>query len=208
MSIVPRWVRARAGRLLDRLDPSVATALRALRGQSRHYTGNLFDRFVGLEPVFERCPGATVLGIGSCEGLIAYECARHGARLVHGFEIDPALVDFARRLFGNVPVESHFARHDFSSGFEDFERRFAAVLRPRYDLVLYLGVHHHLKKVMSAEALDTLVRGLLARAEAIFAVRTDLLPELEATIREAGFEGISETASDGKVGRLAIYRRR
>lgn len=203
-----RWIKDRARPLVVRLDPRLVARLRGVRGGSKHYTGNVFDRFAGLEPVFERCPGASVLDIGACEGLISYECARHGAKVLHGFEIDPLLVDFSQRLFANVPAESFFAHHDFSSGFEAFQRKFGKELRPGYDLVLYLGVHHHLKKQMSAEALAGLVRGLMALTTRIFAVRTDLLPELDADIRAAGFTLLSEAPADGKVGRLAIYERR
>lgn len=190
-----------------RIDTLLGHRRAARRGHAVHYSGNLFDRFRGLEVVFDRCPGASVLDIGACEGLIAYECARRGAKVVHGFEIDGPLVEFARRLFRNVPVESVFEQQDFSLGFGDFVRRHRALLRDRYDIVLYLGVHHHLKRQMPADLLAEVVDGLLARTGELFAIRTDLLPEVDGTIRAAGFEGVSELPGDEAVGRLAIYRR-
>ena len=58
------------------------------RGAKNHYSGNLFDRFAGLELVLPHAKDATVLDFGCCEGLIAYEFARAGCSLVHGFDID------------------------------------------------------------------------------------------------------------------------
>ncbi len=59
------------------------------RRPNKRFAGSIFDRFTGLETLLERCQGLTVLDVGSCDGLVAYEFARHGAKVVHGFERDP-----------------------------------------------------------------------------------------------------------------------
>ena len=176
-------------------------------GVDKHYTGNLFDRFVGLELVLPHVRGATVLDFGCCEGLIAYEFARAGCGLVHGFDIDEPLMVFARQLFKNVPVKSAFVQQDLSIPFSRFTRKHAALLLPRYDVVLFLGIYHHLEKQMSAPALAGVVNGLLERTGAYFVARTNRLPAFEALILDAGFEVVGESPGRTEAGLLKVYRR-
>ena len=50
----------------------------------KNFQGNLFDRFEGLDRLFESAAGLRVLDLGMSEGHIAYEFARRGAALIHG----------------------------------------------------------------------------------------------------------------------------
>lgn len=176
-------------------------------GVSKHYAGNLFDRFQGLEPVLQVAKGKTVLDFGCCEGLISYEFARAGCSLVHGFDIDGPLMKFAKTLFRNVPVTSSFVQQNLSVPFADFTRKYSALLLSRYDIVLFLGIYHHLEKQMSPEALCGVVEGLLSQTGTYFVARTGRLDAFEQLILNAGFDCISESPG-GAVGLLRIYRRR
>lgn len=175
------------------------------RGKRKRYAGSLFDRFEGLEPLLAESPGASVLDIGACDGLVAYELARAGARLVHGFERDGGDVAFARRLFRDVPVEAAFVEADLSGGTSVMERH--ALLLDRYDIVLFLGVHHHLAGQMERTALDELVGFLADRADKLFAVRTVNLEEVEPLLLGRGFARVAEAEGIERVGPLRIYRR-
>jgi len=177
------------------------------RGRRKRFAGDLFQRFEGLEPVFLRSPGATVLDIGACDGLVAYELARRGAAVVHGFELDEGDVAFARRLFRDVPAESAFVATDLTQDPASFRTRHADVLLESYDIVLFLGVYHHLERQTSAEALDGFVRVLAGMARSLFAVRTKQLDRVEPLLLEAGFTCTSEHAERDDVGPLRIYQR-
>lgn len=173
------------------------------------FNGNLFDRFAGLSYMLERAQGLTVLDFGSCDGLISYEFARHGASLIHGFELAKPGVRFAQELFRDVPITAVFTRANLAKRPELFLSEHKAILCERYDVVLFLGMYHQLISQMSKEDLDDLVRFLLSRTERWFAVRTNMLPKFEHIFAENGFEVVS--ADDGVesrlVGKLCIYQR-
>ena len=61
-------------RFLDRLG-SVRQRVFKKRSSKKIYNGNIFERFVGLEFIFEHCDGCSLLDIGSADGLIDYEFA-------------------------------------------------------------------------------------------------------------------------------------
>ena len=173
------------------------------------FNGDLFDRFVGLEFLFENANDCSVLDFGSCDGLISYEFARHGASLIHGFELSKPGVEFATNLFRNIPIPAIFTKADLAKRPEAFASRQSAILRDRYDIVLFLGMYHQLAAQMSRNDLDDLVRYLLSKAQTWFAVRTNMLPEFEAIIRDSGFELASEDRGieERLVGKLHIYKR-
>lgn len=180
-----------------------------LRGKTlgrKNFQGDLFDRFSGLDALFVEAPGRSVLDVGMSEGHIAYEFARRGARLVHGIEKHRDKVSFARRLFRDVPVEHAFWCADLVRTSLGELSRQTRGLRPRYDIVLFLGVYHHLRKRMSRKSLDATVDALLDRTETWFAVRTDALPEFTPQIESRGFALYYEAPRE-KVGLLRVYQR-
>jgi len=173
----------------------------------RNFSGDLFQRFIGLDPLLDEAEGGSVLDIGSNEGLISYEFAKAGARTLHGFERDRDRVLFARRLFRDVPAQSHFDTANMAVSGSDFAKAHGDVLLPKYDIVLFLGVYHHLIGQTPRENVDDLVVSLLDRAETWFAVRTNMLDDFESVITNHNFERTHETPSNGTVGLLRLYRR-
>jgi 2-polyprenyl-3-methyl-5-hydroxy-6-metoxy-1,4-benzoquinol methylase len=174
----------------------------------KNFSGNLFDRMRGLEFLLERSAGRTVLDIGCNEGLIAYEFARHGARLVHGLERDGQRVRFARRLFRDVPIESRFERANVALSGAAFDERYDWLL-PSYDIVLFLGVYHHLARQMPQAELQTLVERLAQKATLWFADRGSRLHEYEAIVLAGGLRRVHESpAIKGHGGLLHVYERR
>ena len=176
------------------------------RGRRKRYAGNAFDRFEGLAPVLSQSAGATVLDIGCCDGLVAYEFARHGAAVVHGFELDEGDVLFARRLFRDVPVKSTFVAANLAIDSGSFTRLYSDVLLDRYDIVLFLGVYHHLEQQMSQDSLEAFVRLLADMTERAFVIRTNRLAAVDPLLREAGLVCTSEAQAD-RVGSLRVYER-
>ena len=201
--------RAGARRLLAPLR-RLKRACLGRRSLSKPYSGSIFDRIAGLDPLWELCPGATVLDFGCCDGLIGYELARHGAGLIHGLDIDKPRVEFARRLFENVPAVSRFEVADLAVSPSGLRKRYEEMLLPRYDIVLFLGMYHHLEKQMAPSDLAGLVGFLADIAGTALAVRSDRLPVFESIILEGGFQVFctreSPPAAAG-VGLLRLYRR-
>ncbi len=166
------------------------------------------ERLRGLEPVFAEARGAAVLDLGAAEGLVSGALARAGARVLHAFERDPGRVEAATVLLRGIegPVEARAEAADLAD-WGAFTRTFADVLRPRYDVVLFLGLYHHLPP----GSRDAALRGALARAERWFAVRTP--PSLAGAARRvieggaAGWTLHSAAEGDGDTGWLGIFRR-
>ncbi len=172
----------------------------------KNFQGDLFGRFQGLEPLFERAAGRSVLDLGMSEGHVGYEFARHGAIAVHGLEQHRDKVRFAARLFRDVAIDTRFRVADLACSGPRFEARYGAQLRPRYDIVLFLGVYHHLKKEVRVEDLATLVDAIAARTERWLAVRSDALPEFEGRILDAGLR-LEYEAPKTEIGLLRVYER-
>ncbi len=178
------------------------------RRSRKRFAGSIFDRFRGLEPLLADCAGESVLDIGSCDGLVAYEFARAGAAVVHGFELDPSDVRFARRLFRDVPGESRFVVADLAGSGAAFERRYGRGLLPDYDTVLFLGVYHHLVRQSSRSAIAELLSFLLRRTRRRLAIRTKLIDDIEPVVVAAGFVASGpEYPAFGDLGPLRIYER-
>lgn len=171
------------------------------------YSGNIFERLEGLEPLLQDCKGASVLDIGCAEGLISYEFAKNGAAVIHGFEIDPRRVDFVKLLFQEVPIQSEFRTANLAVDFETFKKQFLDLLLGKYDIILYLGVYHHLVKQTSRENVHRFIEELLERTNKYFAVRTNMIDEFETIILSKGFKVFSEKDKTDTVGQLRIYKR-
>lgn len=174
----------------------------------KNFRGTLWDRLRGLDFVLDDCQDRTVLDITSCEGLVSYEFVRRGARLVHGFERDRDRVNFSRRLFRDVPVECRFERANLAISGNTFVNSFGSFLLPRYDIVLFLGAYHHLRRQMPEAELAGLVTEFLKRAETYFVVRTKKFSQFESLILSHGFELVHAPAyEDLRTGPLRIYKR-
>ncbi len=174
----------------------------------KNYSGNIFDRLRGLEFVLAKCAGCDVLDIGSNEGLVSYEFARNGARLIHGFERDERMVGFAQRLFRDVPIEGRFVAADLAISGKEFAEKYGQLLLAQYDVVLFLGVYHHLRRQGPMENLHSLIEVLLDKAKHWFVVRTNRIPEFEPIILSRGFKlAHSSPGIRGKGGLLNTYQR-
>lgn len=174
----------------------------------KNFSGSIFDRLRGLDFILTRCAGCSVLDIGSNDGLISYEFARNGISLVHGFEKNRHRVAFANRLFRDVPIESRFVSADLAVSGVEFERRHQSLLLRRYDIVLFLGVYHHLRSQMPKEELQSLVEVLLDKAETWFVDRGGMRHEYEPMIASKGFELLYTSPKiDGKGATLCVFRK-
>ena len=200
VSNVVRRIRNRTRRRLTRWLP-FSNSVRI-----KNFRGTLWDRLDGLEYLLDRCRDCSVLDVASCEGLISYEFVRCGASLVHGLEKDRDGIMFSRRLFRDVPVASRFEVSNLAVPRSQFQQMYGDILLPKYDIVLFLGIFHHLKKQMAAEDLTDMVEEFLERTAGCFAVRSNYCSEIEPLILSRGFR-VASSPARRRIGQLRIYAR-
>jgi hypothetical protein len=164
-------------------------------------------RMSGLERLASGCAGKSVLDLGSAEGLIARCFLQGGAAVLHGVDIVSDRVIAAREVCGDFGNAS-FWQADLSD-WPTFRARHAGHLLPWYDIVLYLGLHHHLP----AASRGSTLAGAAAMSGDVFALRTPdaCYEEGQAAerLQKRGFrlslEHRSQTAQE--LGTLRIFSR-
>jgi 2-polyprenyl-3-methyl-5-hydroxy-6-metoxy-1,4-benzoquinol methylase len=171
-------------------------------------TGYLDDRLSGLSELLEFAAGSTVLDAGTNRGLVALEFARRGAALVHGCDLYGPGIETAREIFKEVDVSARFEVVDLSGGPSALEAAFAAEYRPRYDIVLFLGVYQHLRKQMPLEQLQQLVQHLASKTGRFFAYRTTPFAELEEALERTGLTKVHFSRINRSCGPCGIWERR
>ena len=167
----------------------------------------LAERLQGLDSVLAAAAGRSVIDFGAAEGLVGRELLMRGASLLHGFELDPSRVAGARKLCATFPG-AQFRVADLSS-WDSFHAAQRDLLEDRYDIVLYLGIHHHLP----AGARIGVLRQAARMASKYFAVR---MPDrhfagdnVDAELKAAGLvrQGGAAGPADHHLGSVHIYRR-
>jgi len=118
-------------------------------------------REIGLRDLLFYAEGSSVLDIGCNRGHVGYEFYRHGATKVHGCDIDAPSVDCARQWFTELTIDSKFEVVDLTKGKLELSKFFG---ESPYDIVLFVGVLHKLKRAMAEESLKHLVYSLGQRA--------------------------------------------
>lgn len=167
--------------------------------------GETADRIFGLEPALQNADGASVLDIACHDGRIAERFAGAGATLIDGLDISETCIGAARDRPWPEETSRRFQVVDLSTGPSALE---GIGLRTGYDLVLYLGIHHHLKNQMKPDLLAALENAIFSLATDHLAVRTPqvhfdpLLPQ----ILEAGFEPASGYLK-GNIAPVRHFRR-
>jgi len=191
-----RWQdEAAGGGLMDEVHPQ------------RRVVGIHDIRFDGLGDLLLRAHGCSVLDIGCNRGHIGYEFAVNGARAVHGCDIYGPGIHAARQWFSELPhVQSKFEVVNLEEGPVGLTKAFGA---ENYDIVLFIGVLHKLKRVMELERLSELVSHLGTRALTYFAWNgyAEDLERMDGDLKSAGLHRIhtSELALHGRPA--AIWRR-
>lgn len=172
-----------------------------------------FDRLDGLADLYPRLRGSKVFDVGCNRGAVAYDCARAGARLVHGCDIDAEGLDAARGLFADLrDVESCFEAIDLRAGPPSLNL-FRGM---QYDVTLMLATYHKLKRVMGKSELTSLIHCLGSWTTGWFAWRgTSDKPdendaEIEALDRDLGavsLRRIHTSYISHELGAAAIWGR-
>lgn len=170
--------------------------------------GGAEQRLFGLGPLLEVAVGKTVLDIGCHVGTVAEAFAQRGAALIHGVDIyRPGLRQARDRLLA-YKTRSRIKRCDLVGGVAALRVSIPKLARS-YDIVLYLGMHHHLAHQMGAAELDRFTDALLALSGDFFAARTPvpLLAKLHERLTPQFTLWASHEDEAHRVGPMRIYRR-
>jgi SAM-dependent methyltransferase len=138
-------------------------------GIQRRVAGYHDVRMDGMCDLLLRCRGWSVLDLGCNRGMVGFEFACNGARLVHGCDSDSDAILVAQSVFADIrSVSAKFAVVDLSGGSQALTKAFG---EGEYDCVLLFAVVHKLERVMSTEALESLLIWLGRHATKYVAAR-------------------------------------
>jgi glycosyltransferase involved in cell wall biosynthesis len=167
----------------------------------------LLDRLKDIDLLFERVEGMSIIDFGDAEGVIALECLKRGAAIIHGFDLDSSRVDMARELCRGFSIVT-FRKSDLSD-WSNFCQCNADLLLDSYDIVLFLGIQHHLPQVSRVQVLKEVAklakRFLLIRTTA----QTYQSDNIVAMIEAQGLKRISlnSKAKPGFLGGIIAFER-
>lgn len=170
---------------------------------------NFNDRLVGLDFLFDKVYGHTVLDVGAAEGLVSLYLAKNcGVKSIDGFEYDSSRVHCGRDLIKNSELDNVNLFNGDLSSWETFKRQNGHLLKDEYDTVLFLGLYHHLP----VENRKTVLVELCSLAKTWFVIR---VPDknfkeenIDNSIRASGFHLISRVDQEieNESGTLCVYQ--
>jgi SAM-dependent methyltransferase len=171
-------------------------------------------RMDGMTDLVCRAPGASVFDIGCNRGLVGFEFANNGARLVHGCDTFEQGIMTARELFADLrSVEAKFEVVDLTGGPAAVAAAFGDA---HYDIVVCLATMHKLKRVMTNDALVDLMQDFGRRTNKYFAWRAtsekpdeneDEMAFLDACLPKVGLKRIHTSYISETLGLAAIWKR-
>jgi 2-polyprenyl-3-methyl-5-hydroxy-6-metoxy-1,4-benzoquinol methylase len=142
--------------------------IKSPQGIQRRVTGYHDIRMDGATDLLLRARGMSVMDVGCNRGMVGFEFACNGAKLVHGCDIYAPGIEVAKQIFADLrSVESQFEAIDLSEG----PKALSVFNDQMYDVVLMLAVYHKLKRIMSQELLDELVEFLGKHVNMYFVAR-------------------------------------
>lgn len=180
----------------------------------RRVAGHHDIRMDGMLDLVVRAHGASVMDIGCNRGLVAFEMANNGAKIVHGCDNYEEGITTARHLFADLRnCQSQFECVDLSLGLRSLHP-FGTYTK--YDIILMLATYHKLKRIMDATLLAELMRDLGDRTLKFFGWRgTSNDPNenegelrlLDQQLRPAGLKRIHTSYISVTLGVCAIWGR-
>ncbi|HEC68495.1 MAG TPA: glycosyltransferase [Candidatus Desulfofervidus auxilii] len=124
------------------------------------------SRLNGLREILKIAHGKTVLDMGMAEGIVALSFLRHGAKFVLGFEIDNRRVEKSKEICSAYSNKSFNAEN--LELWDDIKIKYKNIIKDGFDIVLYLGIHHHLDRNSRVKVLKETVK----LAKFYFIIRT------------------------------------
>lgn len=164
----------------------------ALKSKAKHscsgrFQGNwcaclrgLFDPETGLDFRDKK-----ILDIGCSIGIIAYEISKRNPRRIQGIDGHAPSIEVAKRIFNAVDIPSRFDVVDLRD-----PKAVREVITDQQDIVLLLGVDHHVRSWDHDSEADVLLRFLaeMCRSTILFRGPPDSEERVGRTLSEGGFE--------------------
>jgi SAM-dependent methyltransferase len=170
-------------------------------------------RMDGMLDLVIRAKGARVMDIGCNRGLVAFEFANNGAKLVHGCDNYQEGIGVARHLFCDLRnVESRFESVDLTKGVDSL-KPFAG---QEYDITVMLATYHKIKRLMPAPKLSELMIHIGRQTRQYFGWRGTSedasgnegeILQLEKDMKAAGLKLIHRSYISQQLGVAAIWGR-
>jgi SAM-dependent methyltransferase len=180
----------------------------------RRVAGRHNYRLDGLTDLLVRALGMSVLDLGCNRGAAGYDFAQHGARVVHGCDINKDAILIAKHWFADCRnVEAKHEVIDLSKG-ADAIRQFCGPTH--YDTILMLATYHKIKRVMPAPALSGLMQELAKRTIKYLAWRATSekydennaeMSQIDKDVKDAGLKRVHTSHISQELGVAAIWAR-
>lgn len=158
------------------------------------------ERLSGIEFLLGETNNKSVLDIGCAEGLISLEFAKNGASTINGFDIQDISINKAIQVFEQADINTPYTfkqvnLNNFNNAIDSFGTD------DNYDIVLFLGVYHHLNRDSALKVLNY----CFSHSNEYVAIRTDSnLPHIKEMQK---FELIKDDNSKNITGRIRIYKK-
>jgi 2-polyprenyl-3-methyl-5-hydroxy-6-metoxy-1,4-benzoquinol methylase len=150
-------------------------------------------RGVGSLLVGGKVKGRCVLDAGCAEGRIALKFWKAGASLVHGVDIRNNAIRAAQNL-----IPKNAAIKFWTNNIETMAEEH---MLPKYDIILFLGLYHHLPKKIR----DKVLCWLVGKCEVYFLIRTNEKYPRSWIFKD--FNLIRQVKAVPGVAKLDIYER-
>lgn len=169
-------------------------------------------RLDGISDLLMRARKTSVLDIGCNRGMVGFEFALNGAKLVHGCDIYEKGIETAREIFADLRnCESRFEVMDLTEGPKSMVK-----FEGPYDIVLCLATYHKLKRIMSPEDLTKLVEHFGRLTKKYFAWRgtsdkpaenEEEIRALDRDLKPVGLQRVHTSYLSSDLGVAAIWSR-
>jgi glycosyltransferase involved in cell wall biosynthesis len=169
----------------------------------------LDSRLKGLECLHAIAKGLSILDLGCSECIVAYSFLSRGAALVHCIDKDQDYVEHGKKIIRDYP-SSRAQRADISPWNDFLAGEVGMSLLSSYNIVLFLGVYHHLPVGTRTDVL----RGAAQLATRYFAIRTTVKMfehgGVQETLLALGFELVfsHEGIHEIDMGGVCIYKKK
>jgi hypothetical protein len=163
----------------------------------------LESRIRGLDKLIKSSANQTILDLGASECIVAKTFLDAGAFCTHCFDQNADYIKNGARLIEDY--QSSYARVANISPWQEFKAKHYDVLLKSYDIVLFLGLYHHLPTTTRLEALV----GAANFARKYFVVRTPMAnylnDHIEGVLSSQGFKLVEECEEDALIGMGSLY---
>lgn len=161
------------------------------KGVQRRIISHSGFRLDGLGDLLPRAQGASVFDVGCNRGHVSHDLMYYGAAVLHGCDISADAIRHANELFADYRhVDAQFEVVDLTRGSEAILKVFTERC---YDIVLYLAVHHKLRRAMAPGDLWDFIDWLAMHCDRFFVWRGDReqVKEIEPRLFRRGFKRVS-----------------